>query len=212
MPTRFRARHTSDGGRSPAGHDPKAPSRGATLYGSGAQSGDGGVVAQTLSSVRNCSSATNPEPPFSSLLKALRFCRGYTAELISGLEAGRTVGGCRPPQPTLCTPPQGRSSRAALLLWRPSPECPPGAVQGDRQRLFAVLADRRQLDLVDQGAHDLCRLGLALLISGRCAQVGHPLAVGDRPCWGASPLSRPRPAASCAPAPPCGPRAPPSGP
>ena len=40
------------------------------------QSGDGGVVAQILSSMRNCSSATNPEPPFSSPLKALRFRRG----------------------------------------------------------------------------------------------------------------------------------------
>ena len=36
----------------------------------------GGVVAQILSSMRICSSATDPEPPFSSLLKALRFCRG----------------------------------------------------------------------------------------------------------------------------------------
>ena len=28
-------------------------------------------------------------------------------------------GGCVPPQPTLCTPPQGRSlARAALCLWR----------------------------------------------------------------------------------------------
>ena len=36
----------------------------------------GGVVAQILSSMRICSSATDPEPPFSSMLKALRFCRG----------------------------------------------------------------------------------------------------------------------------------------
>ena len=50
-------------------------------------------------------------------------------------------------------------------------------MQGDREGLLAVPADRGQLDLVDQGAHDLRRLGLAVVMGERGAQVGHPLAV-----------------------------------
>jgi hypothetical protein len=42
---------------------------------------------------------------------------------------------------------------------------------------FAVAADRGQHDLVDQGTHDLRRLGLAVLPSEGFAEVGHPLAV-----------------------------------
>jgi hypothetical protein len=47
------------------------------------------------------------------------------------------------------------------------------AVQRDRERPLALLADQRQLDPVDQAAHDRGRLGLAIRVGQGSAQIDH---------------------------------------
>jgi hypothetical protein len=55
-------------------------------------------------------------------------------------------------------------------------------LQDDRERLLAMLAHRRQLDPVDQAAHDRERLGLAIRVGQGSAETRDLITVVRAPC------------------------------